>query len=334
MKPGFLQLSTAVSTLLILFNFALPLSFASEELPAGGLLGTADSDSSKTTEDEFDIFDRPANKTTSSVPPGQPLSPQAQELANWLKLSSLMARVKTMHTEYRRSHDKDSRLDILILQFRLARKIQDAALQLEETFANLDGDLAQTNMLLAYASTKHDRTLLLTNVATFTGSGTFGILDSSIRLGGGAASDIFGILSSATAVGLPLLSLRTPKYGNPRKNQPRLNMIAPVFEMKSNGEGYEPVVWQYINSVPPNSVSQKTRREMLIDSWKAYRGFGKETGMSRQETIREIIDAPSKSNKLTIDALKTRAELLIDIRALVQAMYRDLAELDNAVEYL
>lgn len=282
---------------------------------------------STTKEDQFDIFDRPTNAPLIRNGSQGELSAQARQLIKELALQSTFDRLQS---EKDTDHSEPS-LDYLRLQCAASRRIQKASLQIQETFANIDGDIAQNNMLLAYASTKQERAERLANVATFLTIGTFGALESAFGRQA-EVSDVFGLVGAGSSIALPLLALKPMHFSNPRFNQPRTNMLASIFDDKKLGDGYEPVVWHYLNSVPPQSQANNTRREMLLNSWRAYRSFKQLKEDSSSKIFREIVEAPSKENRLTVDALKTRAQLLLDVRALVQALYRDLAELDNLID--
>src|SRR4030095_1090604 len=121
----------------------------------------------------------------------------------------------------------------------------------------IDGDLALANMLLAYASSRRDRALMLNNVATFVGSGSFGILASTADIKIAApSSQIFGIIGNSIATGLPIVGLHRPEYKNPRRGQERPNMLAPIFGRPFHEESYDPLVWSYIEGAATPGSSQ------------------------------------------------------------------------------
>jgi hypothetical protein len=69
----------------------------------------------------------------------------------------------------------------------------------------------------------------------------------------------------------------------------------------------------------------------LLQRWQAYRGVSTTGGGSDKEFLDKLVGGPTKSNKLSLDVLKTRAELLFDVRALVQLMYKDISEISSMV---
>lgn len=260
------------------------------------------------------------------------LSPTARQLAEQLKLVKLADQVITKQAEYEKTKDPQALVEAMAARQRLLMLMQHAALEVEEALAGIDGDLTINNMLLSYVTARKERVNNLNNIATFIGSGTFGMLDSgtSIKLPV-PTPQIFGLISNSIAVGLPTLALRQGTYKNPRKEATEANTLAPIFGRPYNGATYDPIVWNYIDSVPPDATSNMTRRELLLQRWSAYRSISPARGTSEKEYIDTLVGGPAKSTKLSQDVLKVRAELLFDVRALVQLMYKDISEISSMV---
>lgn len=227
------------------------------------------------------------------------------------------------------AQSSEQMIEIMLLRQKVSRSVQYAALELEEALANVDGDLAVTNQQLAYFSGKHDRAVMLNNIATFVGSGTLGILDSASGIKYAApVPNIFGITGNSIAVGLPLLGLHQGKYKSAETNVGQGNMLAPIFGKKYQGAGYDPVIWSYVEGVPANSTNSETRRATLLKSWQSYRGLGK--GSQADAFINAVTDV-SKDRKISLDILRARSEFLVDLRALIQRMYKDISDLNSSV---
>jgi hypothetical protein len=257
------------------------------------------------------------------------LSPPAQELAERLNVLETMRSLHAKQEEFQRSSDNLSLLQTVVLRQKLLASMQHAAVEVEEAVAAIDGDLAFANMLLAYASSRRDRSVMLNNIATFVGSGAFGILDSSTDISVGIpAPQVLGIIGNSIATGLPLVGLRRRAYQNPRRRQGQPNMLAPIFGRPFKAESYDPLVWSYIESAAAPG-SDQTRRQQLLQRWRTLRGLGT-TGSASQDYIDAIVGMPGKDDKITVEMLKTRAELLYDLRSVVQLMYRDISELNTA----
>lgn len=276
-------------------------------------------------------------RQTSAPIPAEPggvpkLSPPAQQLAEQLKVLDLMRSLRSKQEEYQLKGDTRSLLEVVVVRQQLLFAMQHAAIEVEEAVAAIDGDLTLANMLLDYASARQDRSVMLNNIATFVGSGTFGLLDSSTGLKLGVPTpQILGIVSNSIATGLPVLGFRRQQYQNPRTGQhAQTNMLAPIFGRPFSGESYDPLVWSYIDGMPAEPGKPETRRQLLLQRWKMYRGIGT-TGSAAQHQIDALVGMPKRDEKVTVELLKTRAELLFDLRSVVQQMYRDISELNTAI---
>jgi len=258
------------------------------------------------------------------------LSAPALELAERLNVVNTMRSLQSKHQEYQLSGDQRSLLETVVLRQKLMEAVQHAAIEVEEAVAAIDGDLALANMLLAYASSKRDRSIMMTNIATFVGSGTFGMLDAStdIRLRS-PTPQILGILGSSIATGLPLFGLRRRDYQNPRQKKGEPNMLAPIFERPFQSESYDPLIWSYLESAAAPGSNQ-TRRQQLLHRWETLRGLDT-TGSDAQNYIDALVGMPGKEDRISVELVKTRAELLYDLRSVVHLMYRDISELNTAI---
>lgn len=68
----------------------------------------------------------------------------------------------------------------------------------------------------------------------------------------------------------------------------------------------------------------------MLDSY-TYRSVRTTRGTNNKEYIDTLVGGRAQSTKLSQDVLKTRAELLFDVRALVQLMYKDISEISSMV---
>jgi hypothetical protein len=260
------------------------------------------------------------------------MPPDVVQLVQLLKLQDTIDRLKTL-SQSTGKQPMEQMVETLLLRQKFSRSIQYASLELEEALANIDGDLTNNNLKYAYYSTKRDRKQLMTGVGTFVGSGTMGVLDSGLSFKfDNALPHIFGVTGNALSVGLPLLALRATKYKDVRHQTLRGNMLAPIFGRVYSGEGYDPVIWAYLETVPAESGSPLTRRQMLVKNWQRYRGLS-DSDPASKALIDELIGYRT-SDTISVEMLKLRSELLVDLRALIQQMYRDISNLNTAVSGL
>lgn len=278
------------------------------------------------------LLQRPAPRsTTDSADKLQAMNfpPAARQLAKQLNVLDIVESLSVKQHEYDQKSDWQLLAEITMMRQKLLMSMQYAGFEVEEALASIDGDLTFTNMQLSYVSAKRERSLMMNNISTFVGSGTLGLLDSSTSIKLGTPTpQIFGILGNCVAIGMPLLGLRHAKYARPRDEQTQTNVLAPILDRPYPGVAYDPVVWNYINSIPADSKTKMTRLQQLRHNWAVYRGIDT-TGDSSKAYIDSLVGIAKKDEKLNPDLLKTRADLLFDVRGLVQNMYKDISELNN-----
>ena len=259
-------------------------------------------------------------------------SPAAKQLAQQLNVFEIVESLTAKQKEYDQKPDLRLLGEMTALRQKLLMAMQHAGFEVEEALASIDGDLTFANMQLTYVSGKRERSQMLNNVSTFVGSGTLGLLDSSTSIKLGVPTpQIFGILGNCVAVGMPLLGLRHGKYSQPRDEQTQTNVLAPILGRPYPGVAYDPVVWKYLNSVPVDSKTGLTRLQQLRRNWVVYRGVDTANGGTSQGYIDSIVGITKKNDKISPEMLKTRADMLFDLRGVVQNMYKDISELNTVL---
>ncbi len=282
-----------------------------------------------------------------------PLAPKesgsVEPTANAMQMARLLNIVDVMRDLKQKVEPSDSKqasedlIQILLLRQKLSRAVQYASLELEEALANVDGDIAANSMQLSFFSAKHDRSALLNGMTTFIASGTLGVLDSSLGINQAAPiPNIFGIAGNSVAIGLPLLGLYPPKYKNPEAGQRKGNMLAPIFGRPYSGAGYDPLIWSYLEAVPavPTAAAAapasgkasapaagESRRDHLLRDWQSYRGLTK--GAQGKIFVDQVSGVSTKDSRVSLDILKARSEFLVDLRSVIQQMYKDISDLNS-----
>ncbi len=271
-------------------------------------------------------------KSSNGLPGTIELSPPAKQLAEQLGIFSTISELHAKQAELKANDDLKTLCQTIELRQKLYGALQYASVEVEEAVAAIDGDIAKSNMLLAYVSSKQERASNLNNIATFVGSGAFGVLDSSSSLRLGVPTpQILGIIGNSIAVGVPTFGLRRRSYAEPQKHAAEANMLAPIFNRPFDAESYDPLVWNFLNGTPAGANSQLTRRQLLLQQWRQYRNVDTTGSAASSERIDALVGIQKRGSKLTIDLVKTRSELLVDLRALIQLMYRDISELNSAI---
>jgi hypothetical protein len=269
-------------------------------------------------------------KTNKAKIPGTALTSDALNMARLLEVDQTLEQLKTTVAAAGPKPDRDQMVDIMFLRQKLSGALQYASLELEEALADIDGDLSFTNMEYSILSAKNDRAVMLNNAAAFLTSGTLGVLDSASGIKHGPPlPNVLGITGNASAIAIPLWGLRPRKY-QPIRSETTGNMLAPIFNLPYPGEGYDPIIWSYLESVPAGEKSNMTRRQLLQQTWKKYRNISLENTKD-QETIKRLAGVSKNNRTVTLELLKTRAELLVELRSLVRQMYADLSDLNTEI---
>ncbi len=258
------------------------------------------------------------------------LTPDTQALAKLLQIEDSLASLKKLVADSGDNPSDSQLVRIMYLRQKCERATQFASLELEEALANIESDLSYSSMEYSLFSSKYERSLALNNAATFLTSGTLGVLDSASGLKYAApVPNIFGITGNAAAVAIPLWGLRPRKY-SPLQKENGGNMLAPIFNLKYEGEGYDPIIWDYLNATALDENATSSRREILLARWKRFRELDKDSKSNDRE-IRRLCGFLEHGEKVTLDLLKTRAELLLELRTEVQSMYADLSDLNSEI---
>lgn len=303
-------------------RFALPLTLAiSVSWNALGVFAEAPSGD--------DVSLTPKSRTQRRHLAGTSLTEDALALARMLQLEETIHQLKVLVKEAGSSPNQEQLVKIMYLRQNCQRATQFASLELEEALASIDGDLSYTDLEYSLFSARHDRSVMLNNAATFMTSGTLGVLDSASGIKYAApVPNIFGITGNAAAVAIPLWGLRPRKY-KPLQSGSGGNMLAPIFDLEYDGVGYDPIVWKYLNTVPLDEKEQTTRRQALLKRWGKFRELSKSS--KKEKEIKHLCGILEKDEKVTLDLLKTRRELLVELRAEVQSMYADLSDLNTEI---
>lgn len=272
----------------------------------------------------------PVRKSERRYLPGTTLTPDTLALAQMLNIDKTIEELRSAVKESGPKPTQDQLVRIMFLRQTCERAVQFASLELEEALAYIDGDLSLTDLEYSMFSAKNDRAVTLNNAATFLVAGTLGVLDSASGLKYEApVPNIFGITGNAAAVAIPLYGLRTRKY-RPLRTEGKGNMLTPIFELPYEGVGYDPIIWRYLNTVALDEDDALTRKEALLDKWKKYRQISR-AEKSKDSAIKHLAGIFEKGEKVTLDLLKTRRELLVDLRAVIQSMYADLSDLNSEI---
>ena len=270
----------------------------------------------------------PACRTARPLPP---IPANAEQVANEIGVMPLVLRVRALASACNDAHSIS--VEELALRQQITEAVVTASLDVDGVLAEIDHERAQILELRALLSSKRDRKinlLSLANIVTGTGSGVIGTaMQFSDRTA--FTGDGVGIAGGATGVVLSILGLR--QQGGTGSLGIAPNMLAPIFgrtpELRSI---YPQDVWAYLNTAPPTDPRVHVPwRDELISEWMQAGRIGPPNVSGSQKKIDLLTSRIAEHKRLSIDLLADRSAMLLDLRARVSLMNRDLRDLMKTV---
>ncbi len=215
----------------------------------------------------------------------------------------------------------------------IAEAVLVASLDVDGVVAEIDNERSQILDVRAQLSSKRDRKInliSLANIVAGTGSGVIGTaLQFSDRTA--FAGDGIGVAGGAAGVFLSILGLRQQGKSAPLGVAP--NMLAPLFQRTPELRSiYPESVWAFLGTAPVSDPRVHIPwREELIDEWVKSGRIGPPGAPASQKKIDLLTSRIGDQKHLSIDLLTDRSAMLLDLRARVLLMSRDLRDLMRAV---
>jgi len=247
------------------------------------------------------------------------LTPEANETANLIGAQSLVSKV--------RANPNNPTYTLA-----LVRTVFTTALDVRATEDTLDGEISYEYDVLNRMVRARDKVVAMTNNANFYQLNILaliidGLLGQSHKPNNVRASNILNIvsgLSVGTLAGLTLIE----QHGGSRPLPANPNMLGQTIGV-SPPEDYRfsPVIWQYINNVPPGSSDGQTRVERMKLAWKQAKTININMDkQSNREKVAAFGPAHSQHSE-SIKLIKNRLNMLYDVEGLVGQFNRGLDEL-------
>ncbi len=136
-----------------------------------------------------------------------------------------------------------------------------------------------------------------------------------------------GIVAGAIPSVFSLWAMRQ-QQGKKTTSESEPNILAKLFDYPITPDiDYPASVWHFLQSVPPDDTSGKTRREQLINRWLNDKNLPDFTDPGSRKQLDVITASVSHTKALTIDSLSTRLVMLQQLEGEVMKMKRMLLEL-------
>ena len=222
--------------------------------------------------------------------------------------------------------------DATDLRAAISRKVLTATLDVRSMADVLDNEIDYESDVLGRMTRSRDHLIAVTNNINFFQLNILAlIIDGPLGESGSAAkvkaSNVLNIVSGLLVGSLAVATV-LEEHGGSRPLPAYPNTIGQCLNMAAPAEyRFSPVVWKFINSVPPHSTSGQTRVQQMTATWKQTKSIS--VNMDRQKVREQIavIGAGYSKHDETIKVIKNRLDMLRDVRSTIVLFDAGLDEL-------
>jgi hypothetical protein len=270
----------------------------------------------------------PACSASRPVPP---LPANAEQVAAEIGVLPLVQRVRIVASVCAPAGTIS--LEELALRQQIEEAVLVASLDVDEVIAEINYEQAQiTELRDRLSAAKSGKVNRLTVASIILGSGSSAI-GTAMQFSGPAtkAGDWVQIAGGAGGIVISLLALRVPGGEGNLGIAP--NMLARLFGREPEVSSVYPQdVWAYLNAVPAADPRvHVTWKDELFSEWVGLGRIGPPGAPGSQQKIDRLTSGIAEPKRLSIGDLTDRDAMLMDVRARVSLMNRDLRDLMKAV---
>lgn len=194
----------------------------------------------------------------------------------------------------------------------------------------IEAEVDKANDKYALLAEKRDRAIRLNTYANLVSGGLTGIISGSLDLGqvNYIAPSTIDTIEGVIQTGLSAWGLHELR-GEHKLERGVPNILSSLLESNADARKYFPAsVWVYLNSVPEDTLTGKTRRESLLERWDKI-GFGSRGSRkgSQQDRMTKAAGIAQNPHRLTVRLLEDRMAMLIDLQTAVAEMETNLQEI-------
>lgn len=270
------------------------------------------------------------------------LTKESYQLANQLGVMQFLKRLQLLSEHDKHKHGNPLSPECTTLRIEVDQVIITTALQCQEVIAEIEREVSDGVEVKSALESKRDSAIKTNSIANVIGNGliqTVGeleqipfetVVDSRYELPGesveGAGNIMgggFGALALHQNSGVKLSATIKP------------NMLAKVFKRPNDSDTeYPDVIWNYLNTPPPGSKEGTTRREALIRRWEDLGRIPAQTTPKGRLYMRTLAGTVAQNKTVTISMLDDRTAMLLDLRAEVNQIYKELLNMMLVVRAL
>lgn len=274
------------------------------------------------------------------------VSANTLQLSENLKLTPLLRKIQELRSRQSASDSArptsieglSARQEIIETTLQADHIIQTTSLAIDFTVAQIVAEENVYGELLASFTDDRDKAVAKTNAASFVTNGILwavaeGLAVPTYRVPRySISSGITGVLAGLVPSVASLYAMKQFS-GKKRTSEKDPNMLAKLFDYPTSSEvEYPNVVWDFLNTVPANDKSGRTRKSQLIDRWVADENISAFTSRSSTKQLDVITAAVETRKGLSIANLSVRQVMLEQLAAEILKMKRMLYELSLVLD--
>lgn len=257
------------------------------------------------------------------------LTAEATEIAEALNITSLVTELQRLKQV---TNNDANNVQLLSKRVQVLERLFMAQMEMQRVMAEIDSEVTRANEQRAVLEARRDKAITLNSVANMFAGGGLGAFGNSLQfMSNEIPGEVCELVSGVAAAGLSAYAIK--QQGGSRSTLSKApNMLAQLFGIDASAHTtYPPMVWRYLNSIPPNHTESKlTRKDLLIRKWERYERIDRR-GPHSQHKIQLLTGTVPQQRAVTIDLLDDRAAMLADLRAEVSSMSHGLLELMTAI---
>ena len=259
--------------------------------------------------------------SAQTTEPSENLPPRVLRTAEMIGVRSQVEEL----VQLRSAPKRDDIRELQLVQH-LQGVVMASALDVESVNARIDYETAHLQEVQVYLSARRDRRVDLLNLGNLFIGGGVGAVGSGLQLISSAAH-AGNVVSTSAGFGGTVLSVIGLQQ---QKGQLRSPEYTPAMLAKLLGNSppdssdYPQEVWVYLTTPDPTLPHGSTGQEHLVSEWTR---FGHLKEKPDPKTMTALTTTGRDGTKLSIEMIGERTAMLADVRAHVNTMLVDLAEL-------
>jgi hypothetical protein len=247
----------------------------------------------------------------------QSVSPNSLQVSEIIGLTPVVKKLQTLRAQVSQIKGAAPTLENLSLrqdfndtQVQARQIIEQSNLEIDFVLAEINAERNVYGEILSSMVSKRDKLVARSNAASFYANGVLWAI--------GEAYDI--------------PTFRYPRLSIPSGTVSILAGVLPsFFDYPTTTEvDYPPSVLAFLDTVPPDSPTKKSRKDQLIDRWLTDQNIPSFTDRKNRKLLDTITAAVSEDKGLSIDTLSARQDMLQQLAGEVMKMKRMVLELSMA----